>query len=212
MLSFLFLLCQAGEQTSASSYWLFRYIRTARFFMFCHTHSVWQSGEASFIFSPFAPPVNGLRNLWIHWAKEKVTAEAKRSKQGRVAFMARRNALSLSMHSIAQMDAATALTALFLNHLGGSKLTVNQLDKSADNYLHANWFQLLKLSKFVLHLEKLILMGTDRFQACWLSPTLFFTQFSLFQTHLDTKKEVLTAWQDEITRRTVFFWTRPACN
>lgn len=144
--------------------------------------------------------------------KKKWRQRQKESKQGRVAFMARRNALSLSMHSIAQMDAATTLTALFLNHLGGSKLTVNQLDKSADNYLHANWFQLLKLSKFVLHLENPILMGTDRFQSCWLSLPTLFTQFSLFQTHLDTKKEVLTVWQDEITRRTVFFWTRPAGN
>lgn len=84
--------------TTKSSSWLFRYTRTTRSFMFCHTHSVWQSGEARFFSSSL--PVNGLRNLCVHWscrAKEKVTAEAKKkSKQGRVPFMARRNSFSLS--------------------------------------------------------------------------------------------------------------------
>ena len=81
-----------------------------------------------------APPVNGLRNLWSHWhcsrAKEKVTAEAKKKKANRVKCVSWQEAtLSPSLYhnlSIAQMDAATSLTALFLNHFRSRKLTVNQ--------------------------------------------------------------------------------------
>lgn len=90
-----------------------------------HTQSDSQKRWAFFL----APPVNGLRNLWSHWhcsrAKEKVTAEAK--KANRVKCISwQEGTLSPSPYrnlSIAQMDAATSLTALFLT----TSVVVNKL-------------------------------------------------------------------------------------
>lgn len=66
--------------TTKSSYRWSASTRTTWSFMFCHTHSVWQSGEVGFF---FAPPANGLHNLSFHWrcsrGKEKVTAEAEKA-------------------------------------------------------------------------------------------------------------------------------------
>lgn len=125
MLSFLFLLCQAREQPQLPFHYNQVFLLTVSvytdrsfFHVRSHTHSVWQSGEATFFL-----PVNGLRNLWARWsrrAKEKVTAEVYK-KGNRVERLSwQEGTLSPSRIAlIAQMDAAPSLMAVVLNHSVG---------------------------------------------------------------------------------------------